>query len=242
MSNRYNTMSDSADGAQYLSTADTPTILSPRPQRPPSTLLVAPLEMSPVADPDEPEEREAPAAQQSGSESNPLHVSQDRVRARDWNALLAVRFADYIAYATRRYGAPMPAPFTVVYGPTPASADKAAWGNKTRDYSVVTRGRLGQLREDIVRLCIVKCVKALGAPRAVLFSIRVGFPPVGDGDTPRSTALVPRRLWDANVWDAAVLGDELANESVWGDAAWETVCGLNGSGRGKEYEIQAVRV
>ncbi|KAI1187790.1 hypothetical protein F5B17DRAFT_304187 [Nemania serpens] len=218
------------EGAENLSIAET-TILSPRPLRPPSTLLRAPLQISTIAD--------GPQAPAQPS----LQFDQD------WDRTLAVRFADYIAYALREYGVPIPGLFTIVYGPTPTPAGSR---KKTRDYSIVApreggSGSLGQLREDIVRLCIVKCVRELGAGSEVLFSIRLGFPPmpVGGRGTPRTTTLVPRRLWGEDRWDAAVLGDELCaagvNERVWGHGAWERVCEVGGAGRGIEYEIQRVR-
>ncbi|KAI1164720.1 hypothetical protein F5B18DRAFT_233049 [Nemania serpens] len=197
------------------------TILSPLPLRPLPSLLLAPLHMSTGGGP------QAPAQ---------LISKFDQ----DWDCALAVRFADYIAYAMREYGVPIPGLFTIVYGPTPASA---ASSRKTRDYSIAAREQLGQFREDIVRACIVKCVKALGARREVLFSIRLGF--VADG-APRTTTLDPERLWREDRWDAAVLGDELCaaagvDERVWGRGAWESVCELAGGGRGVEYEIRRVR-
>ncbi|KAI1199350.1 hypothetical protein F5X97DRAFT_322537 [Nemania serpens] len=209
------------DGAEDRPTLET-VIISPQPLRPPSSLLRAPLQLSIIDGP------------QSPTQPN-LQFSQY------WDYTLAVHFADYISYAMHQYGVPIPGLFTIAYGPTPVSATVSG---KTREYSIVARVPLGQLREDIVRLCILKCVKALGAGREVLFSIRLGFPPVEDGP-PRTTTLASGRLWDLDRWDAGVLGDELcvagANETVWGDGAWERVHGLAGRGGGVEYEIRRVR-
>ncbi|KAI1129876.1 hypothetical protein F5Y10DRAFT_263776 [Nemania abortiva] len=153
-----------------------------------------------------------------------------------WDDILAMRFADYIWFATKQYSVRLGL-YVVVYGPSLPTIGLPS----TRDYKVLIQCAIGPQTEDIVRLCLVRCLKRMGVRREIMLSIRFGVFSAPGTSLPRSNGLDIGRLWEEDTWDATLLGEELcygdSAERVWGHPSWGMVCGMNGIVRGIDYQL-----